>query len=135
MSPMRKPRLGPGELIILIVMALLALIVITGNLGMIVEKLYSPVIVVIVVVMLVEYLLLKGSDRSAIYRRERDAAREKRRNDLLAMRQMETRLVDLRADMRSALDRESQDSTVLHQMLEEAVERTDEVIGLIREQV
>ena len=76
-------------------LGLLGLILLTGNALTILRHLYSPYAAFVAVVMLVEYVLLKGADRSALYRRELEAARQKRREDLLALREMETALVRL----------------------------------------
>lgn len=84
-------------MVILILIGVLTLIIVTNNSNNIIQTLYSPFPAIIAIVMLIEYLILKGSDRAPIYRRELEAAREKRRDDLLTMRAIETRLVDLRA--------------------------------------
>jgi hypothetical protein len=101
MTPHKRPRFGPSEIFILIVIGVIGLIVITHNHQIIIDrlygKLYSGTSALIAVVMLVEYLLLKGADRSPIYLRELEAARQRRRDDLLALREMETQLVELRS--------------------------------------
>jgi hypothetical protein len=86
----------------------LALIIITDHHEKIFRSLYSPTAVVIAIIMLVEYLILKGSDRTEIYRRELEAARQRRRDDLLALRNMESQLVDLRSRLASELERYSE---------------------------
>ncbi len=73
----------------------IALIVVTGNFSAIVRVLYSPYAAFVAVVMLVEYIILKGADRSALYRRELEATRAKRRDDLLEMQKIEAALVEL----------------------------------------
>ncbi len=97
MNPIKRLRLTSGEMVILIIIGVLALVIITNKWRDILQALYSPTLAIIALVMLIEYLILKGSDRAPIYRRELEAAREKRRDDLLALRAIETRLVDLRA--------------------------------------
>ncbi|MCE5228023.1 hypothetical protein LLG95_00300 [bacterium] len=97
MNSLKKLRPSSGEMVILIVIGVLALIIITGQHEVIFKALFSPTAVAIAIIMLVEYLILKGSDRAPIYRRELEAAREKRRDDLLTLRAIETSLVDLRA--------------------------------------
>lgn len=104
MSPLHKPKFGPGEIIILFVMGVLSLIIATGNARRVFDALFTPTAIVIVVIMLFEYLLLKGADRSDIYRRELDAARQKRRDDLLALHEMETRLIELNTRLDQALE-------------------------------
>jgi hypothetical protein len=134
MNERKRPRVGPGEIFVLLIIGLLVLAILTERFRAIFEWLYSPYAGVLVVVMVVEYLLLKGSDRSAIYRRERDAAREVRRDDMLAMREMETHAVDLRARLGSALDRD-QDAAELRRQLEHARTVTDDLIQILRDRI
>ncbi|MDD1762998.1 MAG: hypothetical protein LUQ59_12275 [Methanothrix sp.] len=124
----------PGEMIVLIVIGLLVLSFLTESYKPIVAWLYSPYAAVVAVVMVVEYLLLKGSDRSAIYRRERDAAREIRRDDLLAMRDLETKVVDLRARLASALERDDDVATVRGH-LEHARDVSDAIVRVLRARI
>lgn len=105
MTSRPRYRLRSGELIILITLGLVALIVVSGNFGAIFEKLYSPYAAFVAVVMLVEYVLLKGADRSALYQRELEAARAKRREDLLMFRALESEL----EEMKSSLGRDGAD--------------------------
>ncbi|MCL5269825.1 MAG: hypothetical protein M1457_04555 [bacterium] len=98
----RRPRFGSGEIIILIVILILVLIFVTNKHREILDMLFGPSTALVAVVMIVEYLLLRGADRSEIYRRELEAAREKRRDDLLALRAMEVELVELRARLNAA---------------------------------
>ncbi len=100
MSPQRTHRPRSGEVVILISIGVLVLALVTGNFRSILDKLYSPYAALIAVIMLVEYVLLKGADRSAMYRRELEAARTKRREDLLTLRKMETKLDEIQADLR-----------------------------------
>lgn len=135
MKTRRKPRFGSGEIIILIIIGLLTLIVVTDNWRLILNKLYSGQAALIVVVMLVEYLLLKGSDRTALYRRELDAARQKRRDDLLALRDMETQLVELRARLAQALEGETEAPPPLRETLEQARQAGDQLLTRLRERI
>lgn len=129
-----RPIFGSGEIIILIVIGILALIWLTGNLGVVWEKLYSSYAVAIVVVMLLEYLLLKGSDRSPIYRRELEAARVKRRDDLLALRDIETQLVELRSRMNGALERESE-PPALREAVDDARQTSEMLLARLRDRI
>jgi hypothetical protein len=133
-KPRRRPKFGAGEMIILMIIGILILIVVTGNLRFIWEKLYSAYSAFIAVIMLVEYLLLKGSDRSAIYRRELEAARQKRRDDLLALRDMETQLVELRARLTTALER-ADDAQTLRETIETSRQINENVLGRLRERI
>ncbi|HOR27578.1 MAG TPA: hypothetical protein PLG73_06125 [Candidatus Sumerlaeota bacterium] len=133
----QRLRIGPGEIIILMTIGILALIVITGNLRnlrAILNWLYSPYAAFIVVIMLVEYLLLKGADRSHIYRRELDAARQKRRDDLLALRQIETELVDLRARLGAELENPTEPAR-LADTLDHSRSTVERVLSLIRDRI
>lgn len=64
----------------------------TGNLKGILAALYSPYVAFVAVIMLVEYVVLKGSDRSDQYRRQLEAIRAKRHQDLLTLQKMESQL-------------------------------------------
>jgi hypothetical protein len=134
MNERKRPRFGSGEFIVLIIIGLLVLIIVTESFSTILKWLYGPYAAVLAVVMVVEYLLLKGSDRSAIYRRERDAARAIRRDDLLALRELETLAVDLRARLGSALERE-EDADAPRRHLEHARGVMDELIRLLRSRI
>jgi hypothetical protein len=103
MSPPRKPRFGPPEIIFLFVLGLLALIVFTGNARRLIDAIFTPTAVLIIVIVLFEYLILRGSDRSEIYKRELEAARKKRRDDLLALREIEAQLLEMNRRIDQAL--------------------------------
>ena len=134
MSSKYRFRLGPGEILILITIGVLALIALTGNFRVILETLYKPYTALIAVIMLVEYVILKGADRSHIYRRELEAARETRRADLLAMRNMETRLVELRARLTPILD-DSTNAQALSDATRDTHEASDKVLEILRERI
>ena len=103
-----RPRLRPrsGELFILISIGVVILTALTGHLEDVFRVLYSPYAAFVAVVMLIEYIVLKGADRSAVYQRELEAARAKRREELLAMKKIETTLESLKRSLDSARDRE-----------------------------
>lgn len=102
MPPAKRKRSRTGELAAAITIGVIGLIVVTGNFRPIVRVLYSPYAGFVAVVMLVEYIILKGADRSALYRRELEAARAKRRDDLLAMQKIEAALVELDEELAGA---------------------------------
>lgn len=130
----RRPKIGSGEIIILMIIGILILIVVTGNLRFIWEKLYSAYSAFIAMIMLFEYLLLKGSDRSGIYRRELEAARQKRRDDLLALRDMETQLIEARARLATALER-TDASPALCESLETMRQINETILVRLRERI
>ena len=137
MSPRRRPRFGSGEIIILIVIGVLILIVVTGNYARIIEAIYGGYTVLIAVIMLVEYLILKGGDRSDLYRRELEVARHKRRDDLLALREMETQLVEMRGHMQLLInpENENEDPEALHDAVNYARDTAGELLAKIRERI
>lgn len=134
MNPFKKLRPSSGEMLILIVIGILALIIVTGNHELILSTLYSPTAAIIAIIMLIEYLVLKGSDRSPIYRRELEAAREKRRDDLLALRAVETRLVDLRARLDNDLEHADEPER-LAQCAAQARTVVEDVLKRLRERI
>ena len=89
-------------LVPLMVTGLVAVAIATGNTPRmlnLIYKLYNPWAAFVAVVMLVEYVLLKGADRSSIYRRELEACRSRRGEDLLGFQEMERELVLLREEL------------------------------------
>ncbi|MFP4380709.1 MAG: hypothetical protein ACLFUS_09430 [Candidatus Sumerlaeia bacterium] len=69
--------------------------------------LYSPVAIIVVLFLGIEYLILKGRDRSRIYKIELDHARAKRQQDLEFLRRMEGQL----RQMEKMLDEENAESS------------------------
>ena len=130
----KRPKFGPGEIIVLIVIGILLLIVITGNYAVILKTLLSPYTAFVAVMMLVEYLILKGSDRSDIYRRELEAARNVRRDDLLTLRDIETRLLEMKVKIAPLAEAEGE-AQELRQALAGSVEVADQVLDLIRKRI
>ena len=130
----KRPKFGPGEIIVLIVIGILLLIVITGNYAVILKTLLSPYTAFVAVMMLVEYLILKGSDRSDIYRRELEAARNVRRDDLLTLRDIETRLLEMKVKIAPMAEAEGE-ARELRQALAGSAEVADQVLDLIRKRI
>jgi hypothetical protein len=134
MNPQREPRFGPGKIMVLIAIGVAALIFVTGYHSLIFEKLYSGYAFFIIVVIVVEYLLLKGADRSDMYRRELEAAREKRRDDLLALREIETRLAELQASLLS-LEDDATDMAQLRSAINATREANEDLLRRIGERI
>ena len=67
--------------------------------------------------------------------RERTLARQKRRDDLLALRDMETQLVELRARLGAALEREGEDPQPLREALDGARQASDSLLARLRERI
>lgn len=118
-----RPRFLPrsGELLILIAIGVLVLIAVTDNWSRIIDLLYGPVTAAVAVIMLVEYVVLKGADRSRIYQRELQGARQRRKEDLLALRDLESRLLEWRAELKTASAPETE------------LERIDAMLKTLRE--
>jgi hypothetical protein len=66
------------------------------------RSLYSPVAIIVVIFLAIEYIALKGRDRSRIYRIELDHARTKRRQDLEFLRGVEKEISEIEEMIHSA---------------------------------
>jgi hypothetical protein len=66
-----------------------------------IEFLYEPTAIVILVLVLLEYIVLKGRDRSRIYRIELEKMRDKRHQDIEFLRELEAVLAALEKDLES----------------------------------
>jgi hypothetical protein len=66
------------------------------------RSLYSPVAIIVVIFLAIEYIALKGRDRSRIYKIELDHARTKRRQDLEFLRGVEKELSEIEEMIHSA---------------------------------
>jgi hypothetical protein len=133
-SVRRKSRFGPGVIMILIVIGIIAMIITTGNINLIMEKLFSAYAFFILLIMVFEYLLIMGSDRSAIYKRKIEAAEIKRRDDLLAMREIEIQLVELKARFTTTMGRELAPDAI-GGIMDRSLESLDEALQLIRKRI
>lgn len=129
----KKLKPGSTEIIILILILLLCMIVVNGKLGRLTELVTgfftSSYAVLLAVVVLVEYLILKGADRSAHYRLELRAARAKRRDDLLALREIESELIALRSRIDPAAE------PPLPETSEFALQATDRILKTLRSRI
>ncbi len=81
-----------AEILILVAILLCVLLLFTGSLSTFLSILYSPFSFIILVVIITEYIILKGADRSRIYRIEIDRLRDKRKDDIAFSREIETEL-------------------------------------------
>lgn len=88
----RRHTLSAAEILILIAILLSVLLLFTGSFTTFLSILYSPFSFIIIVVIITEYIILKGADRSRIYRLEIDRLREKRKEDITFSREIETEL-------------------------------------------
>ncbi|MFW6304082.1 MAG: hypothetical protein ACOC2L_05615 [Candidatus Sumerlaeota bacterium] len=76
------------------------------------DLLYRPVAIVIIVFLAIEYILIKGRDRSRIYRIELQQLREKRREDIEFIRNLEEdleKMDETLAKLRMSLPSDAED--------------------------
>jgi hypothetical protein len=86
-------------LITAIAVVFLAGIVWSAGVQATVRFLYEPSAIVILVLVLLEYIVLKGRDRSRIYRIELEKMRDKRHRDIEFLRELEAALAALEKDL------------------------------------
>ena len=77
----RGPRVRSGDILLVVVIFALVFIFATFEFTEVIRILYHPVTVLILTVMIVEFLWLKSSDRTRIYRLEGDRLRRLRSVD------------------------------------------------------
>lgn len=94
-----KPRSKSVAVVLILLVGLVALIVKTGHMPRLLELIYNPWARLTAVIMLVEYVILKGADRSAIYRRELEAGRARRAEDLRGFQMIESELTVLQKEL------------------------------------
>lgn len=82
----RGPRVRSGDILLVVVIFALVFIFATFKFTEIIRILYHPVTVLILTVMIVEFLWLKSSDRTRIYRLEGDRLRRLRAGDEALLR-------------------------------------------------
>jgi hypothetical protein len=66
-----------------------------------IKQLYSPVVAIIVFFLALEYIILKGRDRSRVLHIELEQAREKRQSDLEYLRKLDSHLLQMENQLRS----------------------------------
>jgi len=69
------PRMG--EIILLVIAAFCILVLLTQDLGLVTRFFYSPLAIILLIVVFVEYLIIKGGDRSRLYLIELERMRER----------------------------------------------------------
>jgi len=92
----------PEFSLVIIGLGVVMLLIFTGNLQRLLDLFFNRTALFIAVVMLVEYVIIKGFDRSAQYKRQLEASQSKRREDLLTLQRVEQKLAALEATMESA---------------------------------
>lgn len=88
-------------LITAIVVVFLVGVVWSAGIAQTIRFLYEPIAIVILVLVLLEYIVLKGRDRSRIYRIELEKMRDKRHQDIEFLREQEAALAALEKDLES----------------------------------
>jgi hypothetical protein len=66
-----------------------------------IKQLYSPVVAIIVFFLALEYIILKGRDRSRVLHIELEQAREKRQSDLEYLRKLDSQLLHMENQLRT----------------------------------
>jgi hypothetical protein len=82
------------RIILLLLVFLLVLLLITNSYQTLIDILYSPFSFAILLIIVLEYVILKGVDRSRIYRLEIERLRSKRAEDIALWRDLEGHLSD-----------------------------------------
>lgn len=82
----------------------------SGWAGSLLKYLYEPLPIIIIVILMIEYILLKGRDRTRIYKIELEKMRKKRAGDIEFMRNLERELQDFQNGLDSLSDASALDS-------------------------
>jgi DNA-binding helix-hairpin-helix protein with protein kinase domain len=90
-----RPRIPNAWLILAIVIVFGAGVVMSGAGGKVIDKLYGPAALIIVVILIIQYILLKGRDRSRVYKIEIERMRAKRHDDIERTRHIDAELANL----------------------------------------
>lgn len=96
------PRLRNQWLILFIALVFTAGLLLSGAGRPLFERLYHPAALLIVVLLIVQYILLKGRDRSRMYKIEAEQVRRKRAEDQEFLAECERSLAEL--EQRAAAD-------------------------------
>jgi hypothetical protein len=89
----RPPSPLKNALLILAIIAVFALgVVLSGGAKEFVRVLYGPGPLVVAILLILQYILLKGRDRSRLYKMELDQVREKRREEADFLRRLEAEI-------------------------------------------
>lgn len=89
--------LAQGVLVIIALLGLLLLLL--DDYTLFARILYSPYSFLVLVIMLLEYVVLKGLDRSRIYKLELKRLKAKREKDLVARRKLDEKLKDIEDEL------------------------------------
>ena len=93
---------APYIVVIVFLVALIIssiLLLITNDIDIFVSLLYSPYSFLLLMVVLVEYIVLKGIDRSKVYRLENQRLKAKRSREMEFRQRMERELREIQKEM------------------------------------
>ncbi len=88
----KPPRISNSILAFIILSVFFIGLLLSGAAQTLFSKIYHPVSFIVLILLIVEYILLKGRDRSRIYRIELDQLHQKRNDDLRQIRDWEKQL-------------------------------------------
>ncbi|HUT23715.1 MAG TPA: hypothetical protein VM492_05185, partial [Sumerlaeia bacterium] len=99
----RPPSPLKNALLILAIITVFALgVVLSGGAKEFIRVLYGPVPLVIAILLIIQYILLKGRDRSRLYKMELDQVRLKRREETDFLRRLEGELQEIESALEAA---------------------------------
>lgn len=116
------PRLG--EILLLVVAVFCLAVLITQDLKLVTRFIYSPLAVILLIVVFVEFLIIKGGDRSRLYRIELDRMREREDEQVTRARQAVAQVnrgLDLCKDRLKAEDADASDRVAAADEVEECL--------------
>jgi purine-cytosine permease-like protein len=103
----RRRAVTSAEILVIAAILLCIVLLFTGSFSTFFSILYSPFSFIILVVIITEYIILKGTDRSRIYRIEIDRLREKRKEDIAFNREIEAELQKLQSALNEPVGTDS----------------------------
>lgn len=109
----RRPRVTNARLIVAILVVFTIGAILSGEAAAFLSKLYGGAAIVLMVVLIIEYIVLKGRDRSRIYKIEIESMREKRHKDLEFLQSVERELAGLDESLQVLADIMPEDKTLV----------------------
>jgi len=86
-----------GEVILLVIAAFCGLVLLTQDFGLVTHFFYSPLAIILLIVVFIEYLIIKGGDRSRLYLIELERMREREQEQIAQTRRAIEEIHRLRA--------------------------------------
>ena len=84
----RRVWLRGGEIVLLAIAAFCLAVLLTQDLGLVTGLFYSPLAIILLLVVFVEYLIIKGGDRSRLYLLEIERMREREQQQITRTRRV-----------------------------------------------